>query len=90
MRQADPICEETEDILWEKGLLGNATSKAMLNTVFYYNSKLFGLRGVDEHRNLSVEQFELGSDQNGSYLRTVFSTGRDIYNIYNIYVPGTG
>ncbi|VDI42194.1 Hypothetical predicted protein [Mytilus galloprovincialis] len=27
----------------------------------------FGLRGVDEHRNLSVDQFELGKDQTGSY-----------------------
>ncbi|XP_071177735.1 uncharacterized protein [Mytilus edulis] len=28
----------------------------------------FGLRGVDEHRNLSVDQFELGKDQTGSYI----------------------
>ena len=28
----------------------------------------FGLRGVDEHRNLSVDQFELGKDQTGSFI----------------------
>ncbi|CAC5425074.1 unnamed protein product [Mytilus coruscus] len=39
-----------------------------MNTMFFYNSKLFGLRGVDEHRNLSVDQFELGKDQTGSYI----------------------
>ena len=41
---------------------------AMANTVFFFKSKLFGSRGVDEHRNLSLEQFEMGNDQNGSYL----------------------
>ena len=64
-KQAEAISQETENILWEKGLLRNGSSKAILNTMFFYNSKLFGLRGVDEHRNLSVEQFELGVDQNG-------------------------
>lgn len=67
-KQAEVISQETENILWEKGLLGNGSSKAILNTMFFYNSKLFGLRGVDEHRNLSVDQFELGVDQNGCYL----------------------
>ena len=69
-KQAEAISQETENILWEKGLLGNGSSKAILNTMFFYNSKLFGLRGVDEHRNLSVDQFELGLgvDQNGCYL----------------------
>jgi hypothetical protein len=27
--------EQTEDILWEKGLLGNSSSKAILNTMFF-------------------------------------------------------
>ncbi|CAC5364681.1 MALT1 [Mytilus coruscus] len=35
---------------------------------FFYNSKLLGLRGVKEYRNLSVDQFELGNDQTGSYI----------------------
>ena len=73
VKQAEPLSRETEEILWQKGLLGNSSAKAMLNTVFFYNSKLFGLRGVDEHRNLSVEQFEIGTDQNGSY---ILFTGR--------------
>jgi hypothetical protein len=37
--------------LWEKNILGNFTSKSLLNAVFFYNCKLFGLREVDEHRS---------------------------------------
>ncbi|XP_052084902.1 uncharacterized protein LOC127722094 [Mytilus californianus] len=67
-KQAEPINQESEDILWEKNLLGNKSSKSVLNTMFFYNSKLFGLRGVDEHRNLSTDQFKIGKDQNGHYI----------------------
>ncbi|CAC5366376.1 unnamed protein product [Mytilus coruscus] len=63
-KQAEPINQESEDILWEKKSLGNKSSKSVLNTMIFYNSKLFGLRGVDEHRNLSTNQFKIGKDQN--------------------------
>ena len=56
-RQAEPISEETEQQLWDKGFLGKDTAKSLSNTMFYYNSKLFGLFGVDEHRNLTTDQF---------------------------------
>jgi hypothetical protein len=69
VNQAEPVNQQTEDILWEKGLLGNSSSKAILNTMFFYNSKLVGLRGVDEPKNLSVDQFEIEKDQNGTYLQ---------------------
>ena len=68
-KQAEPVNEETEKILWDKGLLGKSTAKSLSNTMFYYNSKLFGLRGVDEHRNLTTDQFEFGKDQLGKYIQ---------------------
>ena len=68
-RQAEPISEETEQQLWDKGFLGKDTAKSLSNTMFYYNSKLFGLRGVDEHRNLTTDQFFLGSDQSGKFIQ---------------------
>lgn len=67
-RQAEPIPEEAENILSEKGLLGNSTGESMLNTLFFYNCKLFGLRAVDEHKTLSVDQFELGQDHKGKFI----------------------
>ena len=69
VKQTEPVNQQTEDILWEKGLLDNSSSKAILNTMFFNNSKLFGLRGVAEDRNVSVDQFEIGKDQHGTYLQ---------------------
>uniref|UniRef100_K1QL50 Zinc finger MYM-type protein 3 n=1 Tax=Magallana gigas TaxID=29159 RepID=K1QL50_MAGGI len=59
IRQADPISPEMENALWEGGHLGMKTSVALTNTIFFYNCKLFGLRGLDEHRTLVTEQFKL-------------------------------
>lgn len=67
-KQADPISPDDENLLWDKNLLGSGSSKSMLNTVFYYNCKLFGLRGMDEHRSLTSDQFTLGQDKEGTYI----------------------
>ena len=42
-RQAEPITEEEEDLLWEKGLLGDHNPQALLNTVIYVSFLLFGV-----------------------------------------------
>lgn len=55
-------------MLLEKGLLGDTSSESILNTMFFYNSNFFGLRGVDEHRELSVDQIVVGNDENGPYI----------------------
>ena len=60
-KQAEPVGEESENMLWNKGLLGDSSSNSILNTVFFYNSKLFGLRGVDEHRELCMNQISIGT-----------------------------
>jgi len=46
--------------------------------LFWYNCKLFGLRGGDEHRSLTREQFTIGRDEAGRFLR--FS-GRSSKNV---------
>lgn len=71
-KQAEPVSEKEEKILWEKNVLGNSTSKSLLYSVFFYNCKLFGLRGVDEHRNLSIGQFELHDMNDGERPYIVF------------------
>ena len=43
----------------------------MLNTVFWYDCKCFGLRGGDEHRNLEVVQYSIDHDEKGRYLHFV-------------------
>ncbi|XP_061186263.1 zinc finger MYM-type protein 2-like [Saccostrea echinata] len=57
VRQADPILPEQEDILWEKGVLGQNFVISLKNTVFFYACKVFGLRGCDEHRQLTVQNW---------------------------------
>lgn len=57
-KQAEPITKENESLMWKQNVLGNGTEKNLLYTVFFYNCKLFGLRGVDEHKNLAMDQFE--------------------------------
>ena len=78
-KQAEPINEDTERIIWDKELLGDKTCKSMLNAMFFYNNKLFGLRGVDEHRNLSKNKFKLGSDQNGQYIMFMERANKTIF-----------
>ena len=36
---------------WEMNLLGTSSAKSLLYTVYFYNGKIFGLRGGD-HRNI--------------------------------------
>ena len=69
IRRADPISDEDEEKLWANGVFGRSSSTTLQYTVFFYNCKLFGLRGRDEHRNLDCAQFEIGNDSTGKFLR---------------------
>jgi integrase len=52
------ITLEDEKIMWEKGSLGCLTAKCLLDTIYFYNGKLFGLRS-NEHRNLRIHNFQI-------------------------------
>ena len=62
-KQAQPITPDEESLLWASGQLETQTAKAFLNTVYFYNCKVFGLRSYDEHRNLRCAQFEKKVDE---------------------------
>jgi len=51
-RQATVISEAMEDVLWERGLLGDQDGQTLLNTMVYVLGLHFALRGRDEHRRL--------------------------------------
>ena len=51
-KQAQYLTQEHENELWIKGEFGNSSAQSLLNTVYFYNCKIFGLRGADEHRHL--------------------------------------
>ena len=68
-KQAQPITQEMEATLWEKEIFSRNTGRGLLNIVFWYSSKMFGLRAADEHRWLEVEQFTIEADETGRFLR---------------------
>lgn len=67
-KQAQPITPEREEILWQKGLFSLVTAKGIHQALYFYNSKVFGLRAADEHSHLCVEQFSFGKDSAGEYV----------------------
>ncbi|XP_065902920.1 zinc finger MYM-type protein 2-like [Dysidea avara] len=58
-RKAEPITCDEEEILWQKGILGDHTAEALLNTMVYMNGVYFSLRGGIEHRNLRYEPSQI-------------------------------
>ena len=60
--EKEAITEEEEELFWEKGLLGNSSCKSLLNTVYFYNGKLFGLRG-GEHRNINLQNIRVSENK---------------------------
>ena len=58
-RQAEPLTEEEEEILWSKGLLGDHSPQALLNTMVFMNSLHFALRSGREHRELQFSPCQI-------------------------------
>ena len=68
-KQAQPNTPQMEQVLWDKNIFNRQTGEGLTNAVFWYSSKMFGLRAADEHRQLEVSRFTIGTDQTGKYLR---------------------
>ena len=57
------VDEETE--LWKKGVINKLTPKGLSYGIFFYNCKVFGLRGLSEHKQLQAEQFVVNTSNAG-------------------------
>jgi hypothetical protein len=66
--KADPLSAQDEERLWQTGQLGLNTPESLYNTVWYYNTKLFGFRGSHESRQLLWGDIQLKKDESGEYL----------------------
>ena len=51
-KQAEIISKDEEELFWQKGLLGDSTPQALLDTMIYCNGLFFALRSGIEHRQL--------------------------------------
>ena len=73
-RQAEILTEEEENVLWERGLLGDASPQALLNTMVFMCGLYFALRSGQEHRQLRFQpcQIQLHEPQGGKpYLQYI-------------------
>lgn len=71
IKQAEPITEDEEQLMWTKGVLGDTDPKTLLNTLFFLIGKFFSLRSGEEHRSLTFDQIRVnkGSDKERSKLQ---------------------
>ncbi|XP_067658318.1 transcriptional regulator QRICH1-like [Haliotis asinina] len=68
-RQADVITVNQEQVLWEKGIVGDSSPQTLLDTMLYLIGLNFALRSGVEHRTLTVEQLEIGENDQGEFIR---------------------
>ena len=62
VKHADVLSYEEEALLWNKGLLGTDSPRALFNAVFFMNGKVLCLRGGREHKALKMAQFSFGHE----------------------------
>ena len=51
-RKAEVISYEDEELIWEKGILGDNNPQSLLDTMLFMNGLYFALHGGKEHRQL--------------------------------------
>ena len=60
------ISKREEEILWKSGQLASETPQAIINTLWFYLTQHFGLRGRQEHVTMMIEDFTTSSDDDGN------------------------
>ena len=62
---ADPITKYDEEYLWERNVINTNTAQGLSFGIYFYNSKLFGLRAMDEHVEMERSQFSIVRREDG-------------------------
>ena len=58
-KEAEAITAKDEDLLWERGILGDSSSELLLDTVIWFCGLCFALRGGEELCGLKRYQIKL-------------------------------
>ena len=58
-KQAEVISKDEEELMWNKGILGDKDSQTLIDTVLYLNGLHFALRSGKEHRSLRTDQIRI-------------------------------
>ena len=58
-RKAEPLTEDEEELLWQKGLLGKGSPQALIDTMLFMNGIYFALRSGKEHRQLRADPCQI-------------------------------
>ena len=59
--EKEGVNNEEEELFWSKELFGQSSARSLLNTVYFYNGKLFGLR-ASEHRSITLANIRVFDD----------------------------
>ena len=54
--EKEAVRDEDEEKFWSAGLFGSETAKQLLDTIYFYNGKMFGLHS-GEHKKICVNNF---------------------------------
>ena len=83
-KQAEPISIQ-EDLLWERGCLGDHAPNTLLDTMLFPCGIHFALRRGEEHCSLRISQIEIQHDENGSecllYTKILPKTIKEVFYI---------
>lgn len=63
--KAEPITDQEIEKLWESKQFGLSTPDSIINTLWFYSTVHFGLRGSNEHRDMCWGDITLGTDIQG-------------------------
>ena len=77
IKRADAFTKQDEEICWQKRLFGSDCAESLLHTIYFYNCKLFHLRGCDEHRRITIHDISIGEDSNGKYVDFIGNTSKN-------------
>ena len=79
IHQADPIAPKKEAELYKNRSIWRFDRGSIATNCVFYNCKLFGLRGMDDHRQLQCEQIKTGHDSKGRFVEFTGKSSKSIH-----------